>query len=155
VSLEAHNAPPPDSGDVPPHHLHHHAEHAAHSKLHSEWMDSFRHQKDAEFKTEADGSYAVQKGDTLETIARRALKHEHKDDPHYHASNKEVLEEEKRIRDANKGHDLDHHLKVGDRLKVPGAEKPAEAPHPPHPVESPVPHLRLAHRKLRHLAQAK
>jgi hypothetical protein len=66
------------------------------------------------------GQYTVKHGDTLEAIARRTLGDEHKDDTKYSSNYKEVLEEEKKIREINKGHDLDRHMKVGDKLTIPG-----------------------------------
>ena len=112
-------------GDIPqPQHPEVAQAHQAHSHLVGEWMKDFHKQENAPFKDD-NGKYMVKRGDTVWTIARRALEHAHHDDPKYHPSNKEILGEEKRIIAAN--HLRNPNLiKPGEKLTIPGAEAPVK-----------------------------
>jgi nucleoid-associated protein YgaU len=67
------------------------------------------------------GDYVVKSGDTLETIAQSQL-----------GSKKEW----KKIVDANPGLDVKH-IRIGQKLKIPGKAKPAEPAAPPTPAPTP------------------
>jgi LysM repeat protein len=128
------------AGDQSIHHMHHHAHH----KLHGEWMKESHqshethHSTDAALELDKDSEYKIQRGDTLTSIARRVLLHDGKHDAKHPPTAKEIEAEIKAIAKENniKNPNL---IIAGDKLKIPGAEKPAVQAHHEAPPETSTP----------------